>query len=57
MAAKAAKDMDAILQAAHKKKHGALHANEMAALALTFHPVDSSSSSSPPLPSPCLPLS
>jgi hypothetical protein len=53
MAAKAAKDMDAILQAAHKKKHGALHANEMAALALTFHPVGSSS---PPLPSPPLPL-
>jgi hypothetical protein len=51
MAAKAAKDMDAILQAAHKKKHGALHANEMAALALTFHPV-CSPSHTPPLISP-----
>mmetsp|Transcript_6127 Transcript_6127/g.15676 ORF Transcript_6127/g.15676 Transcript_6127/m.15676 type:complete len:95 (-) Transcript_6127:150-434(-) len=37
-AAKAAKDMASILQAAQKKKKGAVHPNEMAALALTFHP-------------------
>eukprot|EP00283_Hemiselmis_rufescens_P007677 CAMPEP_0173429620 /NCGR_PEP_ID=MMETSP1357-20121228/8278_1 /TAXON_ID=77926 /ORGANISM="Hemiselmis rufescens, Strain PCC563" /LENGTH=94 /DNA_ID=CAMNT_0014393827 /DNA_START=9 /DNA_END=293 /DNA_ORIENTATION=- len=37
-AAKAAKDMASILQAAKSKKKGVLHPNEMAALALTFHP-------------------